>query len=186
MVKLRVNCNKTRKRCPCTGVTRGARFPGRRFTVWSRNDCRGRRIVPTMSQYFLHYSEDYFQNTSGSNMGAPNLLFAPGAIQPRYALRPGTKINVIPPNTHVPSTKWEPTVQIILLDITFREVPIDGGTFSKVVRARAWLAKAVITKHGLILMYRNQWRHGFNNVREWEVLHPLTRTKREPSWNIPR
>jgi len=31
----------------------------------------------------IHYI--YFQNISGSNVEAPNLLLAPGSIKPRYA-----------------------------------------------------------------------------------------------------
>jgi len=33
-----------------------------------------------MSQVLSSIQNNYFQNISGSNMGAPNLLLAPGAI----------------------------------------------------------------------------------------------------------
>jgi len=47
----------------------------------------GRQKVPTMSQALSSIQYICFRKTSGSNMGAPNLLLllAPGAIYPRYA-----------------------------------------------------------------------------------------------------
>jgi len=58
------------------GVTsggRGTQCPGRQITG-------GRRKVPPMLQVLssIHYL--YYQKTSGSKMGAPNLFLAPGAI----------------------------------------------------------------------------------------------------------
>jgi len=55
-------------------------------SLWGApNGCAGRRKVPTMSQALSSTQYICFQKTSVSNMGAPNLLLAPGAIQPRYA-----------------------------------------------------------------------------------------------------
>ena len=41
---------------------------------------QGRRKVTTMPQALSSIHYIYFQNNSGSNVGAPNLLLAPGAI----------------------------------------------------------------------------------------------------------
>jgi len=52
---------------------------------------RGRRMIveaqkaPTVPQALSSIQYICFRKTSGSNMGAPNLLLAPGAIYPRYA-----------------------------------------------------------------------------------------------------
>jgi len=57
------------------GVTRGGKggqFSGRQIIA-------GRRKVPTMSQVLSSMEYICFQKT-GSNMGAPNLLLAPGPI----------------------------------------------------------------------------------------------------------
>jgi len=51
----------------------GGSMPGRRITG-------GRRKVATMSYVFSSMQYIYFQNTLGSNMEAPNLFFAPGAM----------------------------------------------------------------------------------------------------------
>jgi len=70
------------------GVTRGekgAQFPGRRITMGAPNGRGGRRKVPTMSHVLSSTQYISFRKISGSNMGAPNLLFAPGAIWTRYA-----------------------------------------------------------------------------------------------------
>jgi len=45
----------------------------------------GRRKVPTMSQVLSSIQYICFLTTLNSNMGAPNLLLAPGAIKLRYA-----------------------------------------------------------------------------------------------------
>jgi len=42
--------------------------------------CPGRRKVPTVSQVLFSMQYIYSQKTLGSNMGAPNLFLAPGAI----------------------------------------------------------------------------------------------------------
>jgi len=47
--------------------------------------CAERRNVPTMSQVRSSIQYICYRKASGSNMGAPNFLRAPGAIQPRYA-----------------------------------------------------------------------------------------------------
>jgi len=44
------------------------------------NHCRRRRKGPTMSQEVSSIQYICYQKMSGSNMGAPNLLLAPGAI----------------------------------------------------------------------------------------------------------
>jgi len=44
------------------------------------NDCGGHRKVPTMSHVLSSIQYICFRKTSGSNMGTPNLLLAPGAI----------------------------------------------------------------------------------------------------------
>jgi len=41
---------------------------------------RGRRKVPTVSQVLSSIQQICFRKSSDSTMGAPNLLFAPGAI----------------------------------------------------------------------------------------------------------
>jgi len=59
---------------------KGAQFPGRRVTMGAPNHCEGRRKVPTMSQVLSSIQYMCFRKTSVSNMGAPDLLLAPGAI----------------------------------------------------------------------------------------------------------
>jgi len=83
------------------GVTRGARgaqFPGRQFTMGALNHCGSCPKVPTMLQVLSSIQQICFRKSSGSTMevpnfdhrgagsttGAPNLFFAPGAIEPRY------------------------------------------------------------------------------------------------------
>ena len=51
----------------------------------AQNNCEGRWKVPTMSKALSSIQWICFRKTSGSNMGAPNLFLAPGAIWPRYA-----------------------------------------------------------------------------------------------------
>ena len=61
------------------GVTMGAsgaQLPGRQIIIEAPNDCGGRRTVPTTSQVLSSIEYICFRNTSGSNMGAPNLLLA--------------------------------------------------------------------------------------------------------------
>jgi len=58
---------------------KGHNFPGAE-SLWGRLMIAGRQKIPTMSQ--VHSSIQYicFRKISGSNMGAPNLHLAPGAI----------------------------------------------------------------------------------------------------------
>jgi len=51
----------------------------------SAESLQGCQKAPTMSQVFSSIEYICFRKTSGSNIGAPNLLFVPGAISPRYA-----------------------------------------------------------------------------------------------------
>jgi len=53
---------------------KGPEFLGRRITAG------GRRKVPTVSQVLSLIQQICFRKSSGSNMGAPNLLLALGAI----------------------------------------------------------------------------------------------------------
>jgi len=58
------------------GVTRGARraqFPGRRITMGAPKNTKN-----VASTFFV--TLNLLPKSSGSNMGAPNLLLAPGAI----------------------------------------------------------------------------------------------------------
>jgi len=58
------------------GVTRGAKgaqFPGRQITMGALNHCGGGRKVPITCFKCI-----CFRKTSGSNMGAPNLLLSLG------------------------------------------------------------------------------------------------------------
>ena len=77
------------------GGQEGHNSPGTK-SPWAR--CVGRRKGPTMSQvlsstvHLLHYI--CFGKTSGSHMGAPNLLIVLGAIQPFYVPGMGRKIEV--------------------------------------------------------------------------------------------
>jgi len=64
----------------CCGVTRGEQFSGRQITVWAPKHCGGRRKVPKLSQLLSSTQYICFRKTSGSNIGAPDLLLAPGAI----------------------------------------------------------------------------------------------------------
>ena len=68
-------------RCVTTGGQRGLNSPGAE-SLW------GRRKVPTMSQVLSSIQCIWFRKISGSNMGASNLLLAPGAISSRYAHGP--------------------------------------------------------------------------------------------------
>ena len=64
-------------------IPRGRVTMGRQVTAGGAEWLRGSQKVPTMSQ--VHSSIQYIclRKTSVSNMGAPNLLLAPGAIQAR-------------------------------------------------------------------------------------------------------
>jgi len=57
---------------------KGAQFPGCRITMRALNDCGAPKspnnVTITSVQFIC------FRKTSGSNMGAPNLLLAPGAM----------------------------------------------------------------------------------------------------------
>jgi len=55
------------------------------MTMGAPNDCGGRRKFPTMSQIPPSIQSICFHKTSDSNMAAPNLVLASGAIFPRYA-----------------------------------------------------------------------------------------------------
>ena len=56
----------------------GAQFPGRRTTVRALNDCGALKSPNNVTRTSVQYV--CFRKTSGSKIGAPNLLFAPGAI----------------------------------------------------------------------------------------------------------
>jgi len=58
----------------------GHNSPGAESLPGSSNDCGGRRKVTTMSQVLSSIQYIYFLKTSNSNMEAPNMLLAPGAI----------------------------------------------------------------------------------------------------------
>jgi len=58
---------------------------GRKITAEAPNHCGRCRKVPAMSQIPSSIQYICFRHISGSNMGALNLLFAPGAIYPHYA-----------------------------------------------------------------------------------------------------
>jgi len=73
---------------------RGAQFPGSRITMGAPTHCVGHRKSPTMSQVLSSIQYICFVKTSGSNMGARNLLIDPGAIYPRYVPGMGRKIEV--------------------------------------------------------------------------------------------
>jgi len=62
------------------GRNEGGTIPG------VSSHCRERRKVPTMSHVLSSMQYICFRKTSGSNMGAPKLLLAPGAIYPRQPL----------------------------------------------------------------------------------------------------
>jgi len=74
------------------------------FTIKRRNDGGGGGTIPwrritagdagksqQSHKYFC------FRKTSGSNMGSPNLLLAPGAIYPRYTPVYNTRTLPLPP-----------------------------------------------------------------------------------------
>jgi len=67
------------------GVTRGEKFHWRRITLSVPNDCGGAKKSQQCHNHFLQCSTFCFRKTSGYNMGAPNLLLAPGPIYPLYA-----------------------------------------------------------------------------------------------------
>ena len=70
---------------PVPGVwRRGHNSPGPE-SLWAPNDYGWLQNVATMSQVLSSIQYICFRETLGSNMGAPNFLLAPGAIQHRYA-----------------------------------------------------------------------------------------------------
>jgi len=56
----------------------GAQFPKRRITMRALNDCGARKSPNNVTRISMQYI--CFRKTSGSKIGAPNLLLAPGAI----------------------------------------------------------------------------------------------------------
>jgi len=58
----------------------GHKFPGAKSLWGAPNHCGWRHKVPTMSQIPSSIQYICFRKISGSNMGAPNLLLAPGTI----------------------------------------------------------------------------------------------------------
>jgi len=56
----------------------GAQFPGRRITMRAPNDCGAPKSHNNVTRTSVQYV--CFRKSSGSNIGAPNLLLAPGAI----------------------------------------------------------------------------------------------------------
>jgi len=62
-------------------ISRGVTRTGKRGTIpWAPNDREERRKVLTMSQALSSIQYICYRKTSVSNMGAPNLPLAPGAI----------------------------------------------------------------------------------------------------------
>ena len=61
----------------------GAQFPGRRITMRAPNDCGTPKSPSNITRTSVQYI--CFRKTSGSNIGSPNLLLAPGAIERRCA-----------------------------------------------------------------------------------------------------
>jgi len=55
----------------------GAQLPGRRITMRAPNDCGAPKSPSNITKTSVQYI--CFRKTSGSNIGAPNLLLAPGA-----------------------------------------------------------------------------------------------------------
>ena len=72
------------------GLSKGITIPWGSNHYGGTDSLRGAPNVPTMSQLLSSIQYICFRRTSGSNMGAPNLLLAPGAIKPHDA----------PDNTH--------------------------------------------------------------------------------------
>ena len=59
---------------------------GHRVTMETPNDCGVAEKSQLGHKYFLQYSTVYLlRKTLSSNIGAPNLLLALGAIEPRHA-----------------------------------------------------------------------------------------------------
>jgi len=56
----------------------GAQFPGRRITMRALNDCGAPKSPNNVTRTSVQYI--CFRKTSGSKIGAPNLLLASGAI----------------------------------------------------------------------------------------------------------
>jgi len=65
---------------PNEGEASGAQFLGCGIDMVAPNACEGRWKVPTVSQVFSSIQLICFRKTSSSNMGAPNLFLALGAI----------------------------------------------------------------------------------------------------------
>jgi len=57
---------------------RRAQLPGRRITMRAPNDCEGPKSPNNVTRTSVQYI--CFRKTSGTNVGAPNLLLAPRAI----------------------------------------------------------------------------------------------------------
>ena len=69
-------------RLHCTGVTKGERghiYPGAE-SLWGAESLRGEPKIPSLSHVRSSMQYICFRKISGSNMGAPKLLLAPGAI----------------------------------------------------------------------------------------------------------
>jgi len=70
---------------------KGAQFHGRRITLGTLKYSKGCRMIvgapksPNNVTSTFSKTVHLLPKDSGSNMGAPNLLLAPGAIYPRYA-----------------------------------------------------------------------------------------------------
>jgi len=62
------------------GVTSVRQFSGCQITAGLQNDCEGRRKIPTMLQVLFSIQCICFTKTLVSNMGAPILPLASGAI----------------------------------------------------------------------------------------------------------
>jgi len=76
----------------------GVQFPGRQFTMGTLNHCRGAKLLMEVPKSPNNVTSTVFDTVNlpskevsfdhrgvSSTRGAPNLLFALGAIQPHYA-----------------------------------------------------------------------------------------------------
>jgi len=80
--KRHCRCNHARV-LPTRGVTtwgQEEQFPGRRIANGGAQSLRGRWKITKLSQVLSSIQYICFRKISGSNMGAPNLLLAPGPI----------------------------------------------------------------------------------------------------------
>jgi len=66
--------------CPTRGPREGTCHPPAPVILPGAESLWGRRKVPTMSQALFSIQYICFRKTSGSKMGAPNLLLAAGAV----------------------------------------------------------------------------------------------------------